>query len=219
VGFFINNSEAGTSVTNAHQKAWAKSTEELMAVALKNLNAKTPRPPQWKKGDAVYEVEWNDEFCAARVLLLDLFDRKWFPQTFGDLVILIPADDRLLATGAMDQLGLIYMGDTLTDYDDDDLLTDIALRLTEQNGNLVWQVYEPRDGEGRIPENERDVEIMWESLKAAAKKMAADKTTRCNHCGTISPTLKKCSQCQQVWYCTRECQKMVREAVLNLRQK
>jgi hypothetical protein len=207
----MNTTEDGTSVTAAHQKAWAKTDDELLTIALHNLNAITPRPPQWRKGDAVYEADWNDEFAAARLLLPDLFDRKYFPQTYGDIVVTIPADDKLLVTGAMDQLGLIYMGDTMTDYSDDDLLTDIALRLSEQNGQLAWRVYEPRDGEGRIPEDEKDVEIMWEALKMAAKKASLDRTVRCNSCGIVTPTLKKCSQCQQVSYCTKECQKTVRE--------
>jgi hypothetical protein len=226
----INNSLT-PEAKQKHATAWNQTPEQLFQVAVENLRKLTPSNFNWTKVDGGFEPAIEDEHVAARCLLADLFVSNKPQDTMGgDQIIIIPADDRLVATFAMDQLGLCFLGDTLLDYEEDadadNTITQQPLRL-QTSPVARWAPFEPRENEGRIPTDEKDVEMLFNAIKIATQKFASEQlgagpspstsstsssTTvavldKCAACSAQNVTLSKCSRCMKVVYCSRDCQK------------
>ena len=98
---FLDSAESTVMVTNDDLQTWGKTFEEVLQVALDNLEARSPGGLTRHEG--VYVAPWSDCYDPARALLRS---RMSSVEVQGEMVAFMPNWNHLIVTGSGDGVGM-----------------------------------------------------------------------------------------------------------------
>jgi hypothetical protein len=146
VCLFVDSADSTTMVTDRDLKAWGRTFEDLLEIALANLDARSERAFEVARPGA-YVAAWSDCYDPARVLLPGRLSGL---DVQGDLVAFMPNWNCLFLTGADDDVGLAAGLALARRIVDEEPRATTALPLVRRGGE--WMDLELPRGHALEPE-------------------------------------------------------------------